>query len=67
MREFADVNFYTSVPNLFPNCAKFAEALGPIADSKGINVHYKHLIKSVDGQKRLVTFEDLDTGKMVQS
>jgi len=36
----SNINFYTSVGNLFPNCPKYAEALKPIAKEKEINVHF---------------------------
>jgi NADPH-dependent 2,4-dienoyl-CoA reductase/sulfur reductase-like enzyme len=66
VRGDCDIHFYTSVPNLFPNCKKFADALEPIAQDRGINVHYKHLIKSVDGANRRATFEVLDSGEHIE-
>ena len=36
----SNINFYTSVGNLFPNCPKYAAALKPIAKQKEINVHF---------------------------
>jgi hypothetical protein len=42
VRSDSEVHFYTTVPNLFPNCLTFADALKPIAASKNINVHLKH-------------------------
>jgi eukaryotic sulfide quinone oxidoreductase len=56
VRANADIHFYTSVGNMFPNCKKFADALYPIAQSKNIDVHFNHVIKSVDGANRTVTF-----------
>jgi len=67
IREACDIHFYTSVGNMFPNCSKYADALAPIAAAKGIDVHYTHLIKSVDGANRTVTFENTSTKKSVQT
>lgn len=65
IRDQTDIHFYTSNPNLFPNCSKFAEALTPIAEAKGVTTHFKHIVKSVDGPNRRVTFnlegEDVET------
>jgi sulfide:quinone oxidoreductase len=65
VRQNCDIHFYTSVGNMFPNCQKFADALYPLAQQKNIDVHFKHLIKSVDGPNRRVTFENLDSNEMV--
>lgn len=62
----ADINFHTTVGNLFPNCQKFADALAPIAASKGINVHFKQQLVEVDGDNRVATFKDLDSGEHQQ-
>ena len=61
VRENCDIHFYTSVGNMFPNCKKFADALYPIAQEKNIDVHFNHLIKSVDGRNRTATFENTET------
>lgn len=42
VRQDSEVHFYTTVPNLFPNCNKFENALKPIAASKNIDVHLNH-------------------------
>ena len=60
IRANCDVHFYTSVPNMFPNCEKFADALVPIAAGKSIDVHFQHTIKSVDGPNRTATFLNSD-------
>jgi len=60
VREECDVHFFTSVGNMFPNCSKYADALLPIAQSKGIDIHFNHLIKSVDGANRTATFQNGD-------
>lgn len=44
---------------MFPNCAKYADKLGEIVKSKDINVHFKHLIQSIDKNNRKVTFKNL--------
>ena len=58
VRDNSDIHFYTSVPNMFPNCKKYADALVPIAAEKNIDVHFNHTIKSIDGPNRTVTFHD---------
>jgi sulfide:quinone oxidoreductase len=62
----ADIHFHTSVGNLFPNCQKFADALKPIAESKGINVSYKSNLVEIDKDNRVATFKNLDTGDLQQ-
>lgn len=62
VRENSEVHFYTSVPNLFPNCRKFEDALKPIAAKKGIDVHIMHQLVSVDGKNSIATFKNLDSG-----
>ena len=57
VRENIDIHWYTSVGNMFPNCQKYADALKPIAEGKGIKIHFNHLIKSVNGANRTVTFK----------
>jgi len=59
----ADVEFRTTVGSLFPNCQKFADALKPIAASKGINVEYFNKLVEIDGENRVATFENLQTGE----
>uniref|UniRef100_A0A7S3CR54 Sulfide:quinone oxidoreductase, mitochondrial n=1 Tax=Strombidium rassoulzadegani TaxID=1082188 RepID=A0A7S3CR54_9SPIT len=65
VRDKCDIHFYTSVASMFPNCEKYAKALKPIAEAKGIDVHFKHLIQSVDGNNRTAKFKNLDTEEMV--
>ena len=48
VRQNTDIHFNTSVGNLFPNCAKFAEALKPIAAEKNIDVHYTNVLTKID-------------------
>jgi sulfide:quinone oxidoreductase len=64
VRKNSDVHFNTTAGNLFPNCLKYAEALKPIAESKGIKVTYKSLLTNVDKNNRVATFKDLDSGKL---
>jgi hypothetical protein len=49
IRDQVDMHWYTSVGNMFPNCSKFADALEPIAQAKGIDIHYKQQLVSIDG------------------
>ena len=44
IRKSAVIDFYTSVPVMFPNCKKFSDALGPIANLKWITTHFNHNI-----------------------
>lgn len=59
VRDEIDIHFFTSAPSMFP-VKKFGDALLPIAESKNIDVHFQHLIKSVDGNNRMVTFKRTD-------
>jgi hypothetical protein len=63
VRQQTEVHFNTTVGNLFPNCQKFADALKPIAESKGIIVTYKSLLTHVDKDNRIATFKNLDSGE----
>ena len=58
VRDQTDVHFYTSVGNLFPNCAKYAAALKPIAQAKNIDVHYTHVLTKIDKDNRVATFKN---------
>lgn len=40
VRKDSDIHFYTSVGNMFPNCAKFADKLAVIAKEKGCQPHF---------------------------
>ena len=62
VRKDTQIHFNTTAGNLFPNCQKFADALKPIAESKGINVTYKSLLTHIDKDNRVATFKDLDKG-----
>ena len=66
VRKNSEVLFNTSAVNLFPNCLKFADALKPIAESKGIKVTYKSLLTHVDKDNRVATFKNLDDGSLVK-
>ena len=65
VRDQTEIHWFTQSPNMFPNCKKFADALYPLASSKGININFGHLIKSVDGHNRTATFENVETGDFV--
>jgi sulfide:quinone oxidoreductase len=65
VRNKTDLHFYTSVGNLFPNCAKYAAALKPIAAEKGVNVHFQHILTAVDAGNREATMKNLTTDENV--
>lgn len=52
------MHWYTSVGNMFPNCPKHADVLEPIAQEKGINIHYQQQIVGIDGENQRVSFKD---------
>jgi sulfide:quinone oxidoreductase len=60
----SNINWHTTVGNLFPNCQKYADALAPIAASKGININFKSQLVAVDGSNRVATFKDLDSNTL---
>ena len=55
-RKDIDMHWYTSVGGMFP-VKKYGAALKVIAEGKNIKLHFQHLIKSVDGPNRTVTFK----------
>lgn len=65
VRDKTDVHFYSSAGNMFPNCAKYADKLGIIKDSKGITSHFGHTIFKVDKNNRKVYFNDAKTKEVV--
>ena len=66
VRPKSDIHWYSAAPNMFPNCQKYADALLPIAKGKGIDIHFKHAIKKVDGPNRKVYFQNLEDESMVE-
>ena len=50
---------------MFP-VQKYADILKPLAENKGINVHFSHLIQSVDKATRTVKFKNAD-GDIVET
>jgi len=40
VRDQTDMQWYTSVGNMFPNCPKHADYLDPMAREKGIDINY---------------------------
>lgn len=66
IRDLCDIHYFTSTPGMFP-VKKYGQALGEIAANKNISCHLQHLIKSVDGKNRTVTFENLANGEIVES
>lgn len=62
IRNKTNISFYTSVPNLFPNCLKYADKLKEIAKSKDIHVNFTHTIHKVDKDNRVATFKKVSGG-----
>jgi len=48
------------------HCKKYADALKPITESKGIKVTYKSRLTHIDRQNRVATFKDLTSGETTQ-
>jgi sulfide:quinone oxidoreductase len=65
IRDKTDIQWYTSVGDMFPNCKKYADALEDIRASKGITPNYFHLIQRVDKDNRKVTFKNTKTNEDV--
>ena len=63
-RKDIDMHWYTSVGGMFP-VKKYGDALKVIAQNKNIDLHFMHLIKSVDGSNRTVTFTNTKTSEEV--
>lgn len=51
---------------MFP-VAKYGKALAEIAAKKNISCHLQHLVKTVDGANKKVTFENLTNGETVET
>lgn len=49
---------------MFPNCTKYANALGPLAESKGIETNWKSQLMKIDKDNRVATFKNLDSGDL---
>ena len=50
---------------MFPNCAKYADKLSQIKDSKGIISHFGKTIFKVDKDQRKVYFRDNKTQEVI--
>lgn len=65
-RNQIDIHYYSALPVMFPPCEKFSIALDKLREEKGIPVHFKHVLKAIDKQNRIATFEDKGNEKEVQ-
>lgn len=59
---YTNVHFYTAGGNMFPACAKYADALNHLADGKSIQTHFMTELVSVDGAARSAVFKNMKTG-----
>lgn len=66
VKQRSKIQYISTAGNLFPNCQKFADALVPVAQSKGIDVTLKTLLTEVDGENRVATFKNLDSGEITK-
>ena len=62
VRDKTQIDFYTTVYNMFPNCLKYADKLAQIKDSKGITSHFGKVIQKVDKNNRKAYFKDAKSG-----
>lgn len=60
VRDNVQIHYYAATGNFFPPCKKFADALVPIAGSKGISPHFGHQLTKIDKDKRVATFKTAD-------
>jgi NADPH-dependent 2,4-dienoyl-CoA reductase/sulfur reductase-like enzyme len=67
VRDRAEISYFTSVGNMFPNCLKYADKLNEIKDQKGINVNYFKVIQKVDKNERKAYFKDAKTGEITST
>ena len=65
VRDQTDIQWYTSVGDMFPNCKKYADKLDVIRTDKGITANFQHLIQRVDKDNRKVYFKNLKTNEEV--
>lgn len=49
VRKNVNIHFMVSTPVIFPACLKYSVELDKLARSKDINLHFNHLLHSVDG------------------
>ena len=64
VRDNIDIHWYTSAGGMFP-VPKYGAALKEVALGKNIDIHFEHLIQSVDGKNRQVTFKNTKTDELV--
>lgn len=66
VRDQTNVSFYTCVPNFFPLCKDYAEALAPLAASKGIDTYFTQVLTKIDKDSRVATFKNSATGELTE-
>merc|ERR1712046_252156 len=62
VRDNTDITWYTAMPTMFPPSPVYAEALEPLARSKGIDLNYKMNLCKIDKDNRVAHFKDNETG-----
>ena len=60
VRDKTNIKWVTSAGNMFPNCAKYADALKPIAASKNCDTFFGHTVFKVEDSNRKVFFKKVD-------
>lgn len=66
VRKNSEVYWYSSAGNMFPNCAKYADALSVIADKKEIIKNLNKTVFKVDKNNRKVYFRDNNTKEVIE-
>lgn len=61
VREDTQIDYFCAMHIMFPPCPKYSDALVPIAAEKNINTHFMELLVAVDKDRRVATFENVDT------
>lgn len=65
VRDQSDIQWYSSVGDMFPNCKKYADQLEIVRSSKGITANFQHLIQRVDKDNRRVYFKNLKNNEEI--
>ena len=60
IRDSVKIEYYAATGNYFPPCKKFADALAPLATSKGISPHFNHTLTKINKRDRVATFKTAD-------
>ena len=65
LRDQVKIDYFTALATIF-SAPKYAARLNEIVKKRDLNVNYKHNLITVDGEKKIATFENLDTKEKIE-